>query len=234
MKKRFLWLVVLAVAFLAACSPPPKLRDESFLKDTSILTGEPCSAPCWRNITPGETSWNGALTIVEDSLDFANIEQPSIPDSSARLVDFNAKDGSRCCRVYSQDGRTVTSVLTLLAPDMIFGDIIEKYGEPAYFTVETVTDDQALVSALFTDVPLITYVFSAGLVEGEIAPSSEIVGAIYLTKEDMDSVIVGSQLYEWRGYGKLSELADGEFDVTPFPEANLEEDIEAIIEEAGS
>ena len=56
MKPRFL-LPILGVCILliAACAPPPVLRSDDYLSDTSIVTGETCEAPCWRGITPGET-----------------------------------------------------------------------------------------------------------------------------------------------------------------------------------
>jgi hypothetical protein len=215
MKNLVLWLAVAVVALLVACTPPPQLRNDAFLKDASLVTGEPCQAPCWRNITPGVTSWNDALTVIEDSLDISGIEQPSIPDSSVRVVDFNAKDGVRCCRVYSEDGRIVSSVLLFFAPEMRFGDVVTRYGEPAYFTVEGITDDQATVYAIYEEPPMILYVFSAGLSEGSISEASEVIGAVYLTARDMKTVIQSSELYAWRGYGKLTAVADGAFDITP-------------------
>ncbi len=215
--RKVILLGILLALGLSACANAPVLRDDKFLKDRSLVTGDPCEAPCWRGITPGETTWRDALTIVEDSTDFMNLERITPDNTEARLVDFSAKDGLRCCRVYSVDGQKVSSILTLLAPQMTFGEVVARYGEPQYFVAEGVTDDQALVSVVFADVPLIVYVFSAGLSEGEISASSEIIGAIYLTAEDMRGVLTSSSLYRWRGYGRLARLADGAFDVTPLP-----------------
>src|SRR5690349_21843075 len=46
------------------------------LLDRGLISGEPCGAPCWQNITPGETAYDDALTILNtipkvrpDSLD---------------------------------------------------------------------------------------------------------------------------------------------------------------------
>jgi hypothetical protein len=215
--KRLLLLIVFALLAVAACQPPPLLRDPQMLNDNSLVTGQPCSAPCWQGITPGETTWNDALTIVEDNPMFvdASVQEPA--DSTARAVEFNAAGGKRCCGVYSDDGRTVTSVFTLLSPIMKLGAVIEKYGEPTYFTVEGISDDQASVAAVWPDVPMILYVFAAGLEVGSISETSEVFGAVYLTKSNMELALKGSALYGWQGYGKLDALTSGDYAITPVP-----------------
>jgi len=217
-------LFLLAALFLAACAPAPTLRNDQYLKDSSLLSGEPCAAPCWRGITPGQTSWAAALTILEDDSSISSIEsiQPD-PNLPARLVDFNdAQGGTRCCRMFSSNGETVNSVLTLLAPTITIGEIIDKFGEPSYYIGEGVTDDQALVSMLYPDIPLIVYGFAPGVSQGQLSASSEVIGAIYLTAEDMQTIISQNNLYAWRGYGPLSSLLDGAFDITPIPTSEAE------------
>ncbi|MCS6835009.1 MAG: hypothetical protein NZ750_03205 [Anaerolineae bacterium] len=219
MKLTSLSLILLAAVCLAACVPAPTLRNDQYLKDDSLISGQPCAAPCWRGITPGQTSWAAALTILEDDTSISNIEsiQPD-PNLPARIVDFNdAQGGTRCCRMFSSDGETVSSVLTLLAPNLTVGQIIEEFGEPTYYVGEGVTDDQALVSMLYPDVPLIIYGFAPGVSTGQLSATSEVIGAIYLTSEDMQTIITQNNLYAWRGYGPLSSLLDGAFDITPIP-----------------
>jgi hypothetical protein len=225
MKLRVLLLGIVLLGVLTACSgAAPQLRDPNFLKDQSLVSGEPCDAPCWQGITPGETKWNDAVTAVEDNPIFANMQADTEAPEPSRALNFDAKDGSRCCRIYSLDGVTVNSMFALVSPDMRLTQVIEKYGDPSYFFVEEVSGDQALVSLIYPDIPLIVYVFSAGLAEGEITGTSEIVGTLYLTSTDMTEAIRGSALYEWAGYGKLSDLADGNYEVTPVPteETNAE------------
>jgi len=219
MKFSPLLLSLLAALFLAACAPTPTLRNDQYLKDNSLISDEPCAAPCWRGITPGDTSWAAALTLLEDDSSLASVEvtQPD-PNLPARLVDFNDAQGdTRCCRMFSNDGQVVSSVLTLLAPTITIGQILEKFGEPTYYIGEGVTDDQALVSILYPDVPVIIYGFAPGLAEGQLSATSEVIGAIYLTQEDMQTILNQNSLYAWRGYGPLSSLLDGAFDLTPVP-----------------
>lgn len=210
--KLHLLLFLLLPFLVAACAPPPVLRDDALLNDTSLISGDPCEAPCWNNITPGETSWRDALIIVEDDPRLVNVEVVEDPESDAQLINFNAPEGPQCCRVFSDDGETISAVLLLLAPEMRLGQVIDKFGEPQYITGGDVTSDQTLLSLVYPDVPLVVYVFAAGTAEGTLTANSEIIGAIYLTAADMDELLAATNLYLWDGYGPVSEYLDGNFD----------------------
>lgn len=222
MKLRLIVLSVLILVLVAACGPPPNLRDDSFLKDTSLLSGDPCEAPCWRNITPGSTAWRDALIVLEDDPELTNIETVNDAESTARLVNFGAVDGPQCCRVFSEDGQVVSAILTLLAPQMTLGELVAKFGEPVYVTGGDVTPDQALVSLIYPDIPLVLYVFGAGLAEGVLSESSEIIGSIYLRSADIDEILTSTNLYEWDGYGRLADIFSGE----PLPPFGTDDDDE--------
>jgi len=232
MKSRVFFFATILILIVAACAPPPNLRDDAFLNDVSLLSDEPCEAPCWRNITPGETSWRDALIIIEDDSGLTNIQTENAPESDARLMNFNAGDGAQCCRIFSEDGETISAILTLLAPQMTLGDIIDKYGEPSYLTGDDVTPDQALVSIVYPDANIVLYVFGAGITEGELTPASEIIGAIYLSAEEMEELLFTTSLYDWEGFGAISGMIDGEFDLLPTddPEATPEATAETTSE----
>ncbi|MCU0511839.1 MAG: hypothetical protein MUE40_04630 [Anaerolineae bacterium] len=214
MRLRLYCLALLLMLVVAACSPPPNLRDPNLLQDTSLLTDDPCAAPCWRNIIPGETSWRDMMIAIEDDPAFTTVEEVKDDSSEARLVNFTTSSGSPCCRVYSTlDGRTVGQILTLLAPgQMTLGDIFDKYGEPQYATGADVTSDQALVSLIYPDVPVIVYVFAAGVAEGALTAASEVIGVIYLQPADIDDIVNNTSLYAWEGYVPLAGWLDGNFD----------------------
>jgi len=212
MIRRILPLALLLLVGLASCAPPPELRNEAYLNDTSLITGEPCEAPCWNDIIPGETGWRDARIMVEDDRQLTNVTLSDVEEGGQLLV-FNAGDGPQCCQLYTRDGQVVNTILTLLAPEMQIDDVIEVHGEPEYLTAADVTPDQALILMIFPDVPMGLYVFAPGLAEGEIAPENEVIGAIYFEPEELD-VILNANLYRWEGYGKLSDIIDGNFDVT--------------------
>ena len=211
MKIRLLLAALVVMLASAACSAAPQLINEAFLSDTSLVSGDPCDAPCWRNITPGETSWVDARIIVEDDAQLTNLTTEDVEEGGQVLL-FNDGEGPQCCQIYTEDGETVSQVLTLLAPEMTLGAVIDKFGEPEYMTGADVSADQTLVLLVFPDVPLGLYVFAAGVETGELTPDNQIIGAIYLNPADIDTLL-NTDLYFWEGYGSLSTMLDGEFDV---------------------
>jgi hypothetical protein len=215
-KLRLLWLGILALVLVtAACSPPPELRDNSLLHDTSLITGTPCSAPCWQNITPGQTKWSDALTVVQDN---STMDDPTLqndPNGSAVVAEWQEKGGQSCCQMFSKDGSTVSIILLRTAPTMTLGQVIDKYGAPPYLLGSTFTDDQAIMNLVYPDIPMVVYGFVAGAANGRLSASSEIVAVMYLTQEDMDLLLKTSNLHEWAGYQPYAFYDQRAFDVTP-------------------
>jgi hypothetical protein len=81
--------------------------------------------------------------------------------------------------------------------------------------VSEFTSDQAIASVVYPDVPMVVYVFIAGAETGELSASSEIIGTLYLTPDQMDLLIQTTALYEWDGYKSYKEYSESEFDITP-------------------
>jgi hypothetical protein len=216
MRVRLIFLLLaVPLLLLAACAPPPELRNDALLKDESLITGEPCGAPCFRGITPGETSWNEALTIVEDDAQFTNVQTQQAEDSDLIQAAWQDGDGQLCCQMISEDGETISGIFLLTAPTMNVADVIRVHGEPTYITGTEFTEDQAVVNLFYPDVPMIVYAFIAGIENGVLSESSEIVGSVYLTADQMDLFLQTLNLYRWDGYKAYSEYATDAFDVTP-------------------
>lgn len=217
MKLRFLLPALLAlVLMVAACSPPPPLRDDTLLNDTSIITGEPCAAPCWRGITPGTTSWADALVILEDD---AELGEPNVQESEendAIAADFAGETETTCCQVVSEDGETVSIVFLRTAPIVTVGEVIERYGNPTYVVGQPYSDEEAIMSLIFPDVPMILYALVAGTT-GSLRADSEIIGTLYTTSRNVELLVETSNLHDWDGYDTYESYEQGEFEVTPLP-----------------
>ena len=211
-RRLFLLLISLVAMVVAACAPTVNLLDENNLKDTSLLTGEPCEAPCWNNIIPGETSFRDALIIVQDDARYVNVEEVE-PDeeTDARLFGFSDGEGNVCCQVLSEDGETIDSMLFFLSPEMTLGEVIEKYDEPTYVLGEDVAEGQAILFLVYPDVPIVIYVYVAGS-EGELSASSEVIGLLYVTESGMDRLINGNSFYNWEGYQSFTDYVDENYD----------------------
>lgn len=218
MKRLLLLAVLLGCLCLAACTSAPKLLDEAYLTDTSLLNDTPCAAPCWLGIIPGQTSWRDMRTLVEDNGQFGAVDEIKDDGSEVRLASFPRKDSpTPCCRIYSSvDGKTVGQILILLAPGQItLGDVIAKYGDPTYVAGADVTSDQTLVSLFYPELPIAVYAFAPGIKEGELTDASQVIGVLYITQADMEEIAKSSGLYSWQGYQKLAGWLDAAPDITP-------------------
>lgn len=208
----------------AACSPTPELRNDAFLHDTSLVSGDPCEAPCWQNLTPGETIWGLAQDFFKDNDTFTKTGETRVGRDHPGQVDFTEKNSDlQCCRFMTRDGDVLTAILLLLAPDMKLGDVIARYGEPQYLSGNSITDQQATVALVFPDVPMVTYVFAENLKDSSLSEDSTIIGVMYLAPAEMELLLTTSDyaegFYNWEGYGVLGKTFDGEFDITPQPQA---------------
>ncbi|MFN8529847.1 MAG: hypothetical protein U0670_14680 [Anaerolineae bacterium] len=218
MKSRLLPLSLAAVAFvflLSACSPP-NLRDPQLLQDNSLTASGDCTAPCWRGITPGVTSWNDAYIRLQDDGTLENVTVQTDPNSPAKVAEFQQKGGTAgCCQMYSEDGQIVDLLFLRLAPSVSLGQLIEAHGEPTYALSTEYSGDQSIINLVYPDVPMVIYAFVPGAT-GALSATSEIIGVLYMTPTNMQLLIETSSMHAYTGYAAFSEYAtDQPFEVTP-------------------
>lgn len=218
MKIRLILAAIGLIFVAAACAPEVELISDDYLQDTSLISEDPCGAPCWRGITPGETSWNEALNIIEEDETLSDLQTRTDEDTGQIGAAWSQADGNNCCQMFTQDGSTVSLLVAQTAPTYTYADIQEKYGEPSYLIGESVSGDQALVSVYYPDNNFLIYLFVPGE-DGEITEASEVIGFAYTSPDVMDLIVQTSSLYEWEGTGQvLSTYLDAEanpYDVTP-------------------
>ncbi|MDX1993767.1 MAG: hypothetical protein SF029_15370 [bacterium] len=214
MNFRLLAVAMGLALLLAACGPAPQLRNENFLQDTSYLTEDPCGPPCWRGITPGETSWSEALTIIEDDPSLAELRTEADENSSIIAAVWAPQDGDGCCQMYTEDGDTVEIVILQTAPQATLGQVIEKWGEPEYVIGEPFSQDQAVFSLFYPDLRMLIYAFVEGET-GALSAASEVIGFGYFAETRMELLLNASSLHVWEGYQSYADYMDSEFEVTP-------------------
>lgn len=214
MNRILLCLFAAAAVFVAvACAPTVNLLDETKLHDTSLLSGEPCSAPCWNGIVPGETSYRDAKILIEDDGRFSNVEEMESEEGSlARGFRFSPSEAQACCQIVAREGEVVDSMLLQLAPRMTLGPALEQYGEPKYLLGAESSGDQASVALIWPDVPMVVFAFVAGAAEGELSAASELVMLMYMDEPAMRSLVDANRLYVWEGYQSYAAYMDGNYD----------------------
>jgi protein-disulfide isomerase len=173
--------------------PEPTLLNDSWLDDDSIITGEPCSAPCWQNITTNETTIDEAHTIVEQLATAAILEE------SPNGFTFSVGSDAVCCQIGSQDGNVVSTIFLQLAPTNTLGEVIEVYSEPTAVSGEPFTESEHIITLFYADLNLAVYVIVEGA-DGQLSDESPIISVIYIDDALMTSIIADGTLKSWDGY----------------------------------
>lgn len=221
--KRRVWLPLFWVVLIAvACTPAPTLRDDTFLDDTSLISADPCTAPCWQNLIVGETAWGLAQDTIAESEDYIEVDSDSDRRTGEAWIEFAYRDGPKCCRIYTADGETLSSVLLLLSPQMTVAEVVDNFGEPTYITAQAETSEQAYVALIYPDTLMVIYAFAGDITESNFTGDNEVIGSVYMSASEMETLLQTQNLYNWNGYGALSDTITGEFDITPIAPADEE------------
>jgi hypothetical protein len=113
---------------------------------TRWLRGEPCSAPCWENITPGKTTADEAMQILKKNDQFTKlvVKFPENQDygllSWQWLIPKEADDSKRRGGYVSFAANNSNKVVDTIGPvlaNFVLGDIMKKYGEPTHVVAVT-------------------------------------------------------------------------------------------------
>ena len=174
-------------------APERSLLNEDFLQDTSLLSATPCAPPCWRNITPGQTSMEEAKAII------TSIDALEIVQSSSDALVFRSGDGAPCCQISSQDGETVGSILLQLAPNMNVGQVIATRGEPKYVFGQPFSEAEANLMLYYPEQYMLLSAVVAG-VDGQLEETSPVVAVVYATGEIFAAAFESAPLQDWQGY----------------------------------
>jgi hypothetical protein len=200
---------------LVGCMPEPTLLSDLFLEDDSLLTGEPCEAPCWRGIVPGETTWTEAVAIVEVDEGLAGLDTNTEEEGVVQAVWQKSGADQFCCRIIADAEDVPVSYLFLaLAPGIVVDDVLSQYGDPGYVTTFEFTDSEMVVQLLYTEIPMVVSV----LVKSDNASllaNSAVVATLYMSTEEMSLILDTTELLAWEGYQAYSTYSQATPVVTP-------------------
>jgi len=127
--------------------PTPTLEDS--LMDKSILTGEPCEAPCWYGLEVGKSTKTEVLAVVS-SLTFIDseetfeepwsywdpIKQESLPSTQLLIECRQPKDDTCVAMEFVNDKLR----MIILSPNyyLSFQEVVEHLGDPDYVTRDSI------------------------------------------------------------------------------------------------
>lgn len=215
------WKAIIALLVgglvLAACQPPPPLRSDTYLDDTSLVSGQPCETPCYQGITVGKTTFADAVSMVKSNAAFKDVQnKDATSDQPAAAVWASATSGEQCCQMISDSKGLVESITLRLAPKTTIGQIIEKYGEPQYTFSTDYTEQEAVIQLLYPEKGLVLLVVP-GDANSSLEAGDPMVAVIYLDPARFADLIKEATLQGWDGYQSYQTYKNATPIVTAVP-----------------
>ena len=187
--------------------------------DRSLFTSQPCAPPCWQGITPGETTAEEAMGILQSSpyVKKESIERTGSYALGAIGAYWRASPGG--VRVRLRDG--LVHEIALGTPyRLTLGEVVEQFGVPEAIVVQSIGVPEHLrwgISMYYPaggmDFAMVDDRFEAPSLE----PSTKIGGVrLVASRSSLEGLL--AELYEtcaetylecsrpWRGYGRIFEI----------------------------
>jgi hypothetical protein len=210
----------LAAAAIFACSPVPVSVNRG------LLTGEPCAPPCWQGLTPGVSTEQELVAVLEASgqVDPRSLHQESggcgqLTYWRTRHPFANLSTLSGWTTNYACTSHTVLKVvMEYLSYEVNLEQLLEIYGPPDVFSAQPA----GIPERPYVEVNL--YYPARGLVcqlelsdhEEALRPETRVVRAWYFAPTSFESLgnpasgvpfppaeYAADVLQEWQGYGPI-------------------------------
>jgi hypothetical protein len=194
---------------------PPPLKSTKYLNDTSLLTGKPCSPPCFRNIVPGQTTFEEALSLIRKDPSFKDLITQAMPPAAT----WSAANGEPCCQLSANpESGLVNAILIKVTPIMTTQQIIDKYGVSTYVNPVDYSEREVTLALIFPDIGLVTWV-SPGDGTSVLTGKSPVIMVLYIDPKDWNKVLSQATLQGWNGYLLYKTYRNATPIVTPQPTA---------------
>jgi hypothetical protein len=200
MKKALLILTLLALASVAlsACSPPPPLKSDKYLKDSSVISTTPCGPPCFQGIVVGQTTFSDAVAKIKASPLFANVQTQENQGKPAQAA-WTTAGGEACCQMTTDDKGVINALLVKLTPDVTAGALIQKYGKPDYVTSVDYSQTEVALALIFPKPGVVAWV-TPGDPNSTLKPADPVVVVLYLNPADFKNLLDTATLQAWADY----------------------------------
>ncbi len=210
-------LVIVGV-LTAACGAPPPLQSNTYLKDTSLIataaadSANPCTAPCFHGITPGQTTYTDAIALIKKDAAFSNVQ--SQDTAKPPQASWSTAGGEACCQMTADDKGVVNALIAKVTPDMTLQQVIDKYGQPKYVFPVDYSDTEVAIATIYPDQGLVVWV-SPGNANSKVAPDSKVVMVLFLDPKTWNDQLSMATLKGWNGFTDYSAYQTETPIVTP-------------------
>ncbi|MEP7289865.1 MAG: hypothetical protein ABI947_29290 [Chloroflexota bacterium] len=188
------------IYFTATPAGTPLLQSDKYLKDTSLLAKNvSCSAPCFRGITPGRTTFADALTKIKADPAFSNVQSQDPKKNLRGSADWSTKDGLNCCQLASTTDGVVSAMLIKVAPNMTAQQMINNFGTPKFVNPVEYSDKDVAIAMVYPVQGLVVWCYP-GDVNSKLVANSPVIMLMFFDPGNWESIEDTSTLQGWNGF----------------------------------
>jgi hypothetical protein len=212
-------LFILTTMFLEGCQP----------KKSAVFTNN-CVAPCWRQITPGQTNRDSAVNIVDQFGDIDKVGVTKLQDGwniFSYILSFGLISGEKV-EIYVIDD--IVARISFSKSDGIasFSECIDAFGDPEYIARSSILGagpfflpaSSAYHSWMFALSPKkgIVFGYDSYSTNPDLGQKTEISDIQFFDVQKYDQLLENgflvysengfskNKLQTWKGYGNINEL----------------------------
>lgn len=215
LRHAFSLVLVAILLFLCGCGESSQVADDAppELDRSLLLTDDPCAAPCWAGLVPGESSKEEVHAVLASSLWVREGSVESIPrhDFGPGGVEIIWDDrdiphgANRVYRAYVVNDRLVLIMISVDYDNLTLGQIVDKYGSPESLSAELYAWDEIVAytyiitlnyparglrfEGRYGPVPEHKVLTLEGL--GQVNPEMHVTNAYYFAPDSFENVLRG-------------------------------------------
>jgi hypothetical protein len=162
-----------------------------------------CSAPCWHDITPGETAFETVGDTIREDRNFIEIEEnPTQQENVFTLTWRTSTSNFQDPNYVVSDEAGVVDVISLVELQSFgLGDVIEAQGDPASALAVQSGETSVLLYVFYPEKSLVVLAFSQGT--SVIDAATTIVGAQFFSPARMETVLASADPAPWEGFDAI-------------------------------
>jgi len=169
------------------------------INDGGLLSGLPCSAPCFWNISPGITTEKEAVGILSTLGDIDKCDKWD-------AIENGADKGIGCNNLwitFNEQG-LVSRISYTITPPVALEDLIKIYGDPDHISVtaEGIQSEGPLIMLLMYDQEHMVVGFQPQNATNFLLLPNTLIDHIQYCENRIYENIITSMIDTWNGYGK--------------------------------
>lgn len=190
------------------------LAEDIDIGDGGLLSGQPCPSPCGFGIQIGETQLDQVIPVLEENGISGCWTEPNV---SWSLISCG---GNRINVQVEMQTRLVNAIWFDPSAQISLGELVEKYGEPNYVTMDQVEPDKIASTTLsWNSIRMLVSLPEIADDNYDIEQTTEVKTVSFLDKNlyrvsDYES---NPNYQPWTGYGPYRPAVPFPTNVTPVP-----------------